>query len=477
MPRGPLGLADCIRVALANHASRRIADADIEVAEALQKKARSAYWPQISFSSKLVRLHEDASFVFEGEAFDLSAQTEAMADAVALSQLVNAGLAPQPGNPVFDAAYANAKAQVRQQMQASELPDIEVKIADRDSWANSLSGYYPLFTGGKISAANERADIGVEAARARWRLTREEIAFRVTKMYLATMLAKELLRLGEEARTRFRVILDITERVYQTGSGTVKKTDYLKTKVFTGTVEGQVHVIEKQLGIVQAALRNAIGVEPEADIVLADDGLRFTDGDFEEATLLAAAFRDREEWKLVRLGVSAAEAGVEEAESGYWPRVALFGSVSHLANTYDKGITDFAEKAWAFGVQLELPVFKGFATDAEVARAEAELRRNRHREDLLEKGIRTQIRTGLLKLQAARGELESSERSLKDAEENRALNLRAYEAELVETQDVIEAQLLETLTKARYFRALYTANLAVAELQLAAGQLLAEAGG
>ena len=41
------------------------------------------------------------------------------------------------------------------------------------------------------------------------------------------------------------------------------------------------------------------------------------------------------------------------------------------------------------------------------------------------------------------------------ARENRDLNMRAYQSELVETRDVIEAQLLESFVVAQHYKALH----------------------
>ena len=55
------------------------------------------------------------------------------------------------------------------------------------------------------------------------------------------------------------------------------------------------------------------------------------------------------------------------------------------------------------------------------------------------------------------------------SEENRALNERAYQEELVETKDVIEAQLVESLMKAQYQKALFDHIEARANLEFVVG--------
>ena len=56
---------------------------------------------------------------------------------------------------------------------------------------------------------------------------------------------------------------------------------------------------------------------------------------------------------------------------------------------------------------------------------------------------------------SAQDQKKASEEAAKAAEENRDLNERAYQEELVETKDVIEAQLVESIMKATYQKALF----------------------
>ena len=62
------------------------------------------------------------------------------------------------------------------------------------------------------------------------------------------------------------------------------------------------------------------------------------------------------------------------------------------------------------------------------------------------------VKDTLLGLNAARKSLEATGEAMKAATENRDLNTRAYENELVDTQDVIKAQLIESLMTAQHLK-------------------------
>ena len=74
---------------------------------------------------------------------------------------------------------------------------------------------------------------------------------------------------------------------------------------------------------------------------------------------------------------------------------------------------------------------------------------------MLKDGIGLQIKDVFLRLEAARKQFRATQEAMKAAVENRDLNVRAYQNELVETEDVIRAQLLEALMSAQHYKVRY----------------------
>ena len=72
-------------------------------------------------------------------------------------------------------------------------------------------------------------------------------------------------------------------------------------------------------------------------------------------------------------------------------------------------------------------------------------------------------------LDAAQKAYQSSQDAMKSAEENRDLNTRAYQNELVETDKVVRAQLVEALMAAQHYRTAYDHIALQAQLSLVVG--------
>jgi outer membrane protein TolC len=90
-----------------------------------------------------------------------------------------------------------------------------------------------------------------------------------------------------------------------------------------------------------------------------------------------------------------------------------------------------------------------------VAEARAQAAKIEEEQFLLKEGIGLQIRDTFLSLSAAEKSHRATKDAMEAAEENRDLNTRAYQHGLVETEDVIQAQLMESLMSARHFKVRY----------------------
>ncbi len=74
----------------------------------------------------------------------------------------------------------------------------------------------------------------------------------------------------------------------------------------------------------------------------------------------------------------------------------------------------------------------------------------------------------------SQGQVKASQEALAAATENRELNVRACQQELVETKDVIEAQLIEFFMHDQYLRVLYDHQSNLSNLEFIVGKTIDE---
>jgi len=104
---------------------------------------------------------------------------------------------------------------------------------------------------------------------------------------------------------------------------------------------------------------------------------------------------------------------------------------------------------------LEFPLFNGFRTHHKVKEMKARLTQLEHQKILLHEGLATQIKVLHQKLLALQEHLSSAQEALSAAQENHQLTDLGYQADLLEVQDLIEAQTIESIVQAQYHTLCY----------------------
>jgi outer membrane protein len=437
-PHGPslnaLTLQECIDLALEKNHARAVSRYSMEIAEAQHRQATSAYWPQLGIKANYTMMDEDPNFIFPATTVNVPGMTIPF---------------PNPAVPGSTIPVSIPSSTIA-------IPQQNIKLMDRDNFLATLSATLPIFTGGRISSVVRQADQGMRAAKEEARRTDLQIVYDTTRYYYGVVLAGELLQIGRDALARMEVTLELTENLYKNGSGSVKKTDYLRNKTVVEWLRSTVDALEANEQLARAALTNSMGIAWDVPIDVAMKELPFTPVQADLKELVSGAYSFNPDWARLEAGLRAAAAGIDEARSGHFPTVALFGNLTRIVNSYNAGIvTPTNKNSWTIGVGLELPIFNGLRTTAQVREASARLERLKEQQMLLREGIALQVKHIFIQMMNSQKQKVSSEAAALSAEENRALNERAYQEELVETKDVIEAQLVESLMKAQYCKVLY----------------------
>ncbi|HVU34371.1 MAG TPA: TolC family protein [Opitutaceae bacterium] len=459
-------LPECIAAALRNNRQRPVSQLAVSLAEAQHRQSLAGYWPQLRLVGMVQRTDEAPDFIFPASTMPVPAQTIATPPSTALITIPAGVLGPSAVQlPVSVPAQT-----ISTPASAVQVPSQDIKLMNRDSVAGSASVAWLLFDGGMRRGLRVQTENLVAAARQAARRTDLEIADSVTRLYYGAVLARELRQLGADTLARMDATLGLTETLYQGGGGKVTKADYLETKVMVDSLRAIVASLEKNEAMAEAALANTMGLPWQASVRPAAREIPSIVSKVELDSLVGDAYAFNPDWKQLEAGLRAGEAAVAGARSGYAPKVALTGTLHRWWNGYDAGMATAANKqGWNVGVGIELPLFDGLLTRGRVAEARARLEQLKQQQFLLREGIGLQIKDALLGLVAAQKACAATAEARVSAEENRALNVRAYQSELVETEKVIRSQLTEAFMSAQHLKARYDCVALQSQLNLLVG--------
>ena len=438
-----LTLNQAIRIALENNRAQQVSQASLDMAEAQYRQAMAAFRPHLGLEAGFQRADQDRSFAFQG-----------MITTPAMTLPIGPGGAPIsiPGQP---------------------LPmNVNVKLFDRDVGNAALKMTYPLYTGGKEEALTGMAKKGVEIAREDKRRTELDLVRDINRYYNGALLAGQLEQLVSDTLERFQVLEELTERLYQNASLKVKKTDYLRSRTTTAMTRSLYREAKYAHALALEALANTMGLGLNATPNLAP-APPLPEFNAELETLISRAMQFNPDKQRLELAVQAADYKIQEARSGFFPMVGLDASAYRYWNNYDGGLINADNnRGWTLGVGLKWDLFDAGMTRAEVDGARAARMKLGAQRVLLDNGLALQIKADFLRLQRSRAQVGDDTQAREFAEENRKLNVRAYQEEMVETKDVIEAQIIEALASSSLLRSEHDLRDALADLDYRVGAAL-----
>jgi outer membrane protein TolC len=459
-------LEACLKTAMESNHRRPASRFAVAVAEAQHRQALAGYWPQLGLKGGYQRMDEAPNFVFPASSMYVPGQTINTPPGMAMVTVPAGVLGPAAVQlPVsFPAQTINTSPQV------FPIPAQDVKLMDPDSFFSSLNATWLIYDGGMRRGYREQAKGAVDAAKAEQRRTDLEIHDSVTRMFYGSVLSMQLHQLGKDTLARMEATLNLTETMYKEGSGKVKKTDFLDNKVMVETIRATVALLEKNELMSQAALANTMGLGWQTSVKPAAREIPNEPYAADLEQLASTAYQFNPDWAKLEAGVQALEGAKRTATSGHYPKVALTGELHRWWNDYDAGIASARNKEGAsVGVGMEIPLFDGFLTRNKVREARARADKLQEEKCLLKEGIGLMVKDVLLSLNAAQKSYRATAEAMKSAEENRDLNTRAYQNELVETQDVIKAQLVEALMTAQHLKNRFDQVALQSQLNLVVG--------
>jgi len=462
-----VSLDEAIAIALENNKQLKVSEISLKVADTLYNQAMSAHYPTLDVSLSAMRFDEAFVFEMRGTTTIDNQQTKAMYSGLSsAAQADNGGVS----NSLSTAFGMIAEMTPKQTV----LPiDMQVKTIGRDTAIARADFVLPLYTGGKISAIVEQAKIGKAISAENRVRTRNQVIYDVKKYYYGAIIAKKLAKLTSDTLERMSFIRDLTSQMYEGGSMSVKKTDYLRSKMSVNMISVIYEDIKSKEQMAKAALANVMGYSWDKEIEVSEEKLPTPVMDKSMQAMVEEAHKFNPDYKTIKLALGVKDAQIDEAQSAYLPNIAFIAGAQTMYNDYEYGmVNDRNKDSWNIGVGLEWSLFNGMRTSNQVEQSKLEKLKMQEQEVLLEDGLALQIKQAYLEMGATYNKYKVLVDGVQIAEENRDLNIRAYQEDLVETKDVIEAQIFEALTQADYYRVLNDHAMAKAKADLIIGTAL-----
>jgi outer membrane protein TolC len=343
----------------------------------------------------------------------------------------------------------------------ARVPSFEETLFKQDMLRLPLTARWPLFTGGRIRAANRAAEARIRDAEAQTRQTEEGVLRSLVRAYFGLRLALE------EKAVRADVLAGLEQHVRDARrleeEGLIAKVERLNAEVARAEADRQLMRAAHDVEIARAALANVIAADEAVGDPATPLFVLQTMEPVERFQEKAAASHPA----LDRLAAQKALAGeaVAAGKGAFFPEVFAYG-------LYELRKADLSpiEPEWMAGLGARLEIFDGGARSKKLAAARAQ----KDRVDILDRKLRrdlgTLVERQYREAEKAADQYRALEATRALADESLRARTRAFEEGLGTSLEVVDARLAQAKVRLERLAAAYSFDNALAELLEASGQ-------
>ena len=319
---------------------------------------------------------------------------------------------------------------------------------------------YTLFDGLRNFRTLQRAEISKLASQYRLDKMKDDISLFVANGYLQAILGKANLKVLKSQNDVTKEQIQRTQELVDAGS--LPRGDLLEILATDASEQQAIINSENNIRISLIGLAQLLLIKDYETFDVEDEGYDIVDSgiaDKEISEILAQAKESRSEIKIAEENVSLAKKDLQISKSSYYPTVSAFfgydtrytdattfvqeldasnpsstqqigvvqstgeAVVSQFPNliTREVGADPFTEQLWendgiSYGVQLNIPIFNGFATRSNVMRSKVNFERTKYQLEQTELDLESTVyqayvdaKGSLKSYEAAKKALESQE--------------------------------------------------------------------
>jgi outer membrane protein len=458
-PQGrPLTLAEALDVAEKKSETVGIARAELDRADGDRRRARSAYFPQLSGSASYQRTLE-SQFSGLSSGSDTSSAPSPTCDR----------FVPRPGLPI-DQRLDSLEAAVECASAADPFASFrDLPFGRENTYRLGLSASQTLFSGGQVGGQTQAANAGVRSAALGLTSARAQLLLDVTGAYYDASLADRLLAIAEATLEQADTTLSQTQLARQVGNQS--EFDLLRARVTRDNQRPVVIQRRADRDLAYYRLKQLLDLPLDQPLVLTTELGDTTLVDSPRIAAVVDQLGDtttgaRAPVRQASEAVTAQRGLLRAARGQRWPQVSLSSQYAQLAypGRVDPFGADFVAD-WTVSLGISLPIFTGGRIGGDVAVARANVRQSELRLQQARELAEVDARNSATQLEAARAAWEASAGTVEQA-------ARAYQIAELRYREGISTQteLLDSrvqLQQAQASRARAARDLQVARIRIA----------
>ncbi len=336
--------------------------------------------------------------------------------------------------------------------------------------ANYGASIQQLLFDGQVFIALQARATSVEMVRKNAALTQEAIKANIYKIYYQLSASKTQLNILDANINRIAALAHDAAIMYK--NGFAEKLDVDKVSVQLNNLETEKLKANNSVAIGYMGLKMLMGM-PVKDSLILTDVINENNLTNEVLTENEFQYNVRKDFQYLNTVKKLNEYNVKRYQLSNLPTIAMSGSYSKNAQ---RSKFDFFEGGNWFTTSLislnvSLPIFNGFATDARIKRTKIELKQTENQIESLKNSIDNEINQAKLNYMSSVATVQFQKKNMTLAENVYQQTKKKFEAGTGSNTEISAAQADLVSAQNNYMNALYSALIAKVDLLKATGKL------
>ncbi len=442
-----------VTLLLSQNPDIKVATQLITQSEYEHKVSRGLYMPQVGLSATFGMQSQSSKLDLSpiGDALEglytLSlGQTQLMQG---ITQTVSPTLATNL-NPQFQQLLAGGQ----EGLLAVQSGEWDVTLVEDKLGAVSANLTWPIFTGGKIAAANNVAKAKTNESKEKARVATNGAITSLVQRYYGLILLREVASVRAQVAEGMLEHLNNARKMEQ--NGIAPEAERLHAEVAYAEAQREFKKAQKDVELMQTALKSVLNIDkpvkPSAHLFISDSVLTLNEY-IAKAHAENPVFGQLDQKKLM------VDQAIRKERSAYLPDVAIMGSYE----LYGYQMPEFMPE-WYVGVGLKVNIFDGLAKNNKIQAAKIQ----RSQVETYQEKAQLEITSGVTKVYQqmlqAKEQYESSLVSLKFAQEYVRVRQKAFNEGFATSTEVVDANMNLSKVKVEQLKAMYDFDVALAYL-------------
>jgi outer membrane protein len=316
-----------------------------------------------------------------------------------------------------------------------------------NNYAFRLSLRQPLFTGFRLSNAEEAADLQANATDMDVAMIREDLTMNVASAYWSLYQTRQLEHYAAENVRRLESDLRDTERFVK--AGVLTRNDLLRVEIQLSNARIAELDARNEALLAVMNLNNVMGEPVNTPVelvsrpedVVAPDTIGAIPAAASANDLVEQALHRRPDVHAAATRVEAAGASTGAARGAWWPQIDLVANLNYNnPNTRYQPITTEFLGTWDVNLTMIFDVWNWGGTSSRVEQAEALLRQCQLQQQQMQENVVLEVNRYVLNLWKSRQKLLVAQLAVSQAEENLRILSDKYRTGLATSTDLLDAE-------------------------------------